>query len=341
MNIIGIAYNTPLEQGAENWESSQDVLDQVEELERAARELGHRPTRIPFTGDLQHFLTDISAKKPDIVFNLCESVNEDPRLISHPAAVLELLGIPFTGSPSMALMLSTDKVISKQLLGANGIRTPDFLVIEDLEELPPIKLKFPVIIKPRYQDASIGIDQESICHSRKELVSRIEIMFRQYGSLLVEEYIAGREFNIALLGYPTPTVLPLAEIDFSSLPEGLHPIVGYKAKWHRDSPEYQSTRRVFPEGLPLFFTFNIKRLSKECFRIFQLRDYGRVDIRVDVRGRVFVLEVNANPCLSSDAGFTAAANKSGLTYVKLIEKILKYSKMRKKDDTHTAASQGR
>lgn len=328
-NEIGIIYNEPLPEGTLNWESSRDVLIQVDAIEQALTGQGHETHRIPFTGDLLGFVKTLQSRSPRLVFNLCESVNEDPGLIGHPAAVLELLGIPFTGSPALALMLSTDKLLTKQLLQANNIRTPNYTHIETPGSASPAKLRFPVIIKPRHQDASIGIDQESICHAKAELVSKVKEMHARYGPLLVEEYIPGREFNIALYGFPEPGILPVAEIDFSGLPDSLFPIVGYRAKWDTSSVEYHNTPRIFPDTLPIYFANTIRTVARDCFRIFMLRDYGRVDIRVDARNITYVLEVNANPCLSPDAGFAAAARQKGIQYPQLIETLVKNTLLRK------------
>lgn len=258
-----------------------------------------------------------------MAFNLCETVGEDPQLAAHPAAVLELMGIPFSGSPSPAIMLTTDKLMTKRLLKANGISTPNYQVYDGAAAFRADALTFPVVVKPRFQDASVGIDQESVFRSGEELNARIGKLFEDFGTLLVEEYIAGREFNISLLGHPAPKTLPAAEIDFSGFPDDLFPIVGYRAKWDTSSVEYQHTARQFPD-LPHALQRDLERTALECFRLFMLRDYGRIDIRVDLAGRIYVLEINANPCLSPDAGFVAAAERGGITYTSMIEHFLDF-----------------
>jgi len=251
-------------------------------------------------------------ERVSMAFNLCESVDEDPQLTWHPAALLELLGIPFTGSPSAAIMLTTDKLLAKRLMTTNGIRTPNYLVYIGQENFNTSTLRFPVIIKPRFEDASIGIDQESIFKEEKTLKSGLKEFSERFGHLLVEEYINGREFNISLLGHPVAKALPVAEINFSSFPEELYPIVGYRAKWEKNSFEYKHTPRVFPADLSQRLQKKLNDTALSCFHLFQLRDYGRVDVRMDSKERIYVLEVNANPCLSPDAGLAAASNKAGM-----------------------------
>jgi D-alanine-D-alanine ligase len=319
---IGVIHNQPIPKGEPNWESSVDVMVQVDAVATALAELGHVPVPLPFTRDLADFVSRLRRAETEVVFNLCESVDEDPRLIGHPAAVLELLGLPFTGSSSLALTLSTDKLLVKRLMAAAGIRSTGFFSYDGGEAPKPLTLNFPLIMKPRWQDASIGIDQESIILSGKGLRKILRDYYQRFGSLLVEEYIEGREFNVSLLGDPLARIMPLAEIDFSGFPPGLFRIVGYRAKWDEESAEYRCTRRVFPDDLSQDLARSLRRAARECFKLFGLRDYGRVDMRVDDRGRVNVLEVNANPCLSPDAGFTAAVARADLGYRGMVGELL-------------------
>ena len=335
---IGIMFNRPAPRGTEFWESSADVLQQVDAVEEALTRLGEHTVRIPFTRDIDKLLVQLRWDKVDMVFNLCESINEDPCLVSHPAALLELLQIPFTGSPALALMLSADKLLSKQLFMANNIRAPKFATYDGGGMVRPVGLRFPVILKPRFQDTSIGIDQNSICRNTRELNQKAQTFHARYGLLLVEEYIDGREFNVSLLGSPDPDILPIGEIDFSRFPADLFPIVGYRAKQDSSAFEFHHTPRRFSNTLPLETFRAMRRTARECFRIFMLMDYGRVAMRVDHRQRVFVLDVNANPCLGPDAGFAAAATQGGKNYPELIDTIIKSVLQRfKKHDSHQTA----
>ena len=319
---VGLLHNEPLPEGAPNWESSADVLIQVAAIETVLAELGHTPLRLPFTRDLTAVLGRITTAKTDCIINLCESVDEDPLLVGHPAAVLELLRLPFSGSTASALLLSTDKAVSKQLLHGAGLPTPGFFLYEGGEVVIPDGLRFPVILKPRFQDASIGIDQESVIPQQALLAEPLRRFHGQYGPILVEEFISGREFNIALMGNAPLRVLPMAEIDFTGLPDHLHRIVGYRAKWEEDSLEYRHTNRVFPNDLSSVLTERLRQLARDCFRLFGLRDYGRIDLRLDEHHEPFVLEVNANPCLSPDAGFAAAARQGSLDYPAMVNELL-------------------
>jgi len=326
--VIGVVHNVPAPAGDAFSEASLDILTQVEAIEKALEDLGYSSIRIPFTRDVSGFIQQMKKSRVKMAINICETVDDDPRFIGHPAAVLELLGIPFSGSPSPALMLTTDKVITKCLLRANGIRTPKYLIYNDVTNFDPHVLRCPVILKPILQDASIGIDQESILKDSRELEEGIKEFFNRFGALLVEEYVAGREFNVSIFGYPSPRVLPLAEIDFSAFPQELYPIVGYRAKWDTSSFEYLHTPRRFPQDLSPVLRQSIERTALECFHLLMLRDYGRVDMRVDDHGQIYVLEVNANPCLTPDAGFAAAVGEAGMTYADMVRELLGFVKHR-------------
>lgn len=326
--IVAILHNQPLPPGAPGWQASRDVLVQVEAVATALAELGCQARPLPVSGEPAALLAALNQSRASMVFNLCESVNEDPTLIGHPAAILELLGLPFTGSPAFSLMLSTDKAASKLLLQGAGLQTPRFILYDGPASLNPVDLRFPLIAKPRFEDASIGIDQDSIFRNRAELVSGAQRLYRQHGPLLIEEYIAGREINVALLGAPDLQVLAIAEIDFSAFPPDLYPIVGYRAKWDEEAFEYQHTPRLFVDDLPAAVLTALHRDVLRCGQIFQLRDYGRVDIRLDADWNIHVLEVNANPCLSPDAGFCAAALHCGIGFTELVGRLLSFMKAR-------------
>ena len=330
---VGIVHKQPASQGHENWEASLDVVAQVEAIEKALEALGHSSVRIPFTRDLHGFTQRFKEQMVDMVFNLCETVDEDPHLLWHAAAVFELLGVSFTGSTSAALMLTTDKLISKRLLQGRQIRTPNYIVYHGSREFSTALLKFPVIVKPRFEDASIGIDQDSIFENDQELREGLKKFLDRFGPLLIEEYIPGREFNLTLLGYPTASILPIGEIDFSAFPENLYPIAGYRAKWDKASFEYHHSPRRFPQDLARSLANKMERVALECFHLFMVRDYGRVDLRVDDHGKIYVLEVNGNPCLSPDAGFAASAQEAGLGYGEMIGMMVDFAMQREKSST--------
>jgi len=308
------------------------VLTQVAAVENALHALNHVSTRIPFTRDVGAFVSAIHKEKVEAVFNLCETVDEDPTLSWHPAALLELMGIPFSGSPSRALLLTADKVLTKQLLSAESIPTPRFLAYKNGVDINSAGLQFPVIVKPQFEDASIGIDQESIFERPDQLLNRIASFSARFGPVLIEEYINGREFNLSVFGFPNARVLPIAEIDFSDFPDTLYAIVGYRAKWDTASFEYRHTPRSFPQTISQDLATRLQHTAMTCFGLLGLRDYGRVDVRVDHQGGIHVLEINANPCLSPDAGLAASFQQTGKDYTALVSELVDFVGQRSGDD---------
>lgn len=329
MKKIGIFYNPPVYEGNQYWLASSDVLLQVDAVEKALQQLGCCTIRIPFSKSVQDTIMGLQDSGVDGVFNLCETVNENALLAGHPAALLELLNISFSGSPSVGITISTDKILTKQVMQASGIGTANYALCDDPDNFVVDHLKFPVILKPRFEDASIGIGQDSIFTD----VTKLKEVLKNHGNsreLFVEEYIEGREFNVSVFGYPRPQVLPIAETDFSTLPKNLYRILTYAAKWDEASVEYSSTIRVFPTHLEKQLAEEIKTVAMKSFRACMLRDYARVDIRVDAQGRIYVLELNANPCITTGMGLPAAVEESGMNYVEMISKLLDFIMQRKK-----------
>lgn len=304
----------------------QDVLVQAEAISLSLLELGHQVSRLPVTLDLTKFERDLDGGKPDIVFNLVETLDGTGRLLHFVPALLERRNVPFTGSGSEGLYITTGKVLAKERLRYAGIPTPGWgtwdgscVVAPDEGFVPPY------IVKPVWEDASVGLDDASIVQSRDDLNRLLREKTGRYGSCFAESFVEGREFNISMLadGTGEVEVLPVAEILFEKYPEGKPRIVGYDAKWEPGSFEYRNTPRTFDfTGGDEALIEKLRLLSRRCWGAFSLRGYARVDFRVDHDSNPWVIEINANPCISPDAGFTAAAARAGIGYAGMIERIV-------------------
>ncbi len=297
-----------------------DVLDQVEVVENALSDLGYSTRREWFDLDLERARKMLISYNPDYVFNLVESVDGTGRLIYLAPALLERLRIPFSGSGAQAIFLTSNKVLTKQFFTYSGIPTGEWFSLDQAERLSPDKR---YIIKPLWEDGSVGISEDGVFRGGDPaLMDYIANLNRE--DYFIEEYIHGREFNISILGGPSgPRVLSPAEIRFIDFPEGKPHILGYSSKWEEDSFEYIHTVRSFDfpasdQGL----LDSVSELALKCWQVFDLKGYVRVDIRVDHAGRPHVLEINANPCISPDAGFYAACRQSGLSFNEVIAAIL-------------------
>ncbi len=305
----------------------QDVLSQVRAVGDVLKTMGYAPVPLGLTLDLTAIQEAVRVFSPRFVFNLVESLEGVGRMIHLVPSVLESWGIPFTGAPADALYQTSNKAVSKRLLEGAGLPTPEAVFQEDDPTGPLPGRESGYIIKSIWEHASIGIEEDSVVFisDRKALLRAMAVRKKALGGNgFAERYIQGREFNLSLLGSSKgPVLLPPAEIRFEGYPPEKRKIVGYRAKWDTESFEYQHTPRSFEfpsEDGPLLR--RLGELSRKCWRLFGIRGYARVDFRVDENHQPWILEVNANPCLSPDAGFAAAAARAGLVFPEVVEKIV-------------------
>jgi len=312
----------------------QDVLVQAEAVSRVLQESGHEICQISCNLDLAGIKGQLESMRPDIVFNLVESLGGEERLIHLFPGLLDIMGIPYTGSHSEAIFLTTHKVLSKDRMSLANLPTPAWIgpypydvpsMHHNNPDIPFKKMRW--IIKSLRDHGSLGLDDSNIVSGKTE--DQLNGILKKRasnlgGACFAEEFIHGREFNISIIGGPDgPVVLPPAEIVFEGFEKGKPAIVGYKAKWETETFEYENTPRTFDfkeSDQPLLFT--LKSLALRCWNLFGLKGYARVDFRVDEMGRPWILEINCNPCLNPDGGFPAAVMQSGLTYAGMIERII-------------------
>lgn len=303
----------------------QDVLVQADIVSRALAELGYETLSVPVSLDFAGLVDQLNRVQPDFVFNLVESISGQGRLIHMAPSLLDYLNIPYTGAGTEAVFLTSNKLLAKQMLRQGGLATPAWRPPAGTSAGPFVPGLY--VIKSVWEHASVGLDEHAVIQARKAadleemMSSRREALG---GTCFAEAFIEGREFNLSLLAGPEdPEVLPPAEIRFDDFPPDKIRMVGYRAKWQEDSFEYHHTQRSFdfPEkDLPLLQI--LTELSVRCWRLFSLKGYARVDFRVDESGQPWILEVNTNPCLSPDGGFHAAAERAGLTFNRVIKRII-------------------
>lgn len=302
----------------------QDVLAQVEAVSQSIRELGFLPKAMPVSLDLKGSLARVKQFHPDFVFNLVESLGGVGRFAHFVPTLLDYLNIPYSGGASYCIYQTTDKLLTKRLLAQAGIATPGWWSPKMSTE-PAFSP--PYIIKPAWEDASVGIDADSVIYEAGSLQKSLQSRMNHYGECFVEAFIAGREFNISLLASDDGVeVLPPAEMLFINFPQGKPEIVDYAAKWDEASFEFINTVRTFKfseKDSPLLA--QLQEISRQCWHLFECRGYVRVDFRVDRMNQPWVLEVNANPCISPDSGFVAALNSAGYSYTQMVERVLRAS----------------
>ena len=326
MKVV-ILYDRIVEEGGSP--DQRDVIEQAKAVREALTDLGFESTTLSFSFDLKSFLDSVRNLRPDLVFNLVESVEGHGRFLHLASSILDILGIPYSGSPTDALYLTTNKLLTKKILAPAGIKTPRSLSEDELLKGAG-RVEGLYIIKSVWEHASVGLDEDSVLSvaGPGQLLSELRLRKEKTGGeYFAEEYIEGREFNVSLLAFRTgPEVLPPAEMKFDDYPPEKKKVVGYRAKWEDASFESLHTRRSFDfERSDRALLHQLRDISKRCWQIFGLRGYARVDFRVDEEGQPWVLEINANPCLSPDAGFMAAAAKAGLDYKQVVRRIIQDS----------------
>jgi D-alanine-D-alanine ligase len=331
---VTILYNEPLDP---HDPAERDVVVQRDFVAEALRASGHTVETLKATLNLEGVHRTLTQSRPDVVFNLVEALAGTDRLMPLATVLLDSLSLPYTGCDTRSILHTSNKLQAKQTLDRAKLPTPLWfsadVSMSDLLAIDGVGLGAwddPArwIIKPIWEHASLGMTDAAVVSppSAKEVLRYVTQQSGETGRPhFAEQYIAGREFNLSLLANPgrAPTVLPPAEIDFSAFPPDKPRIVGQAAKWDVDSFEYQQTPRTFDfaeDDQPLLA--ELSRLAIECWRLFELRGYARVDFRVDADGQAWILEINANPCLSPDAGFAAALEQSGMTSHQAITRIL-------------------
>ena len=315
---------------------ARDVIDQADAVARALEALGHRVCRRACTLNLAALHNTLRHGKIDGVFNLVESISGQGRLIHLPLFGLDALGMPYTGARAETMLLTSNKILAKQWMTAAGISTPAWVgpwpgPDPTFERAPSRRGAW--IIKSVWEHASIGLGPHSLVEDAvaADVFPMLESRAGQLGgACFAERFIAGREFNLSLLaGSEGPEVLPPAEIVFEGYTEDMPRIVDYRAKWDTAAFEYHHTPRRFDfDAADRDLLTRLAAGARQCWDQFQLRGYARVDFRVDEAGRLWVLEINANPCLAPDAGFAAALERAGISYADAVARILEDSGMR-------------
>ncbi len=293
--------------------SEESVAGMAQQAHDAVRALGIDATLIPLQRSLLNFLGRVRELNPDALINLCEGYFGRPQWESNVAGIFELLGLSYTGNGAKTLAICQDKFKAKAVLKAAGLPTAPAQLLLTGDE--PLELRFPLIVKPNAEDASLGIYPDSVVREEGALRRQVRRCLENYGPpVLVEAYIDGREFNVSVMENGETTPLPVSEIDFSAMPKDMPRILGYEAKWFEDDPLYQKTPPVCPAVLDDETRVKLQGLAATAFRTMGCRDYARVDFRMDAKGRPFILEVNPNPDISTNAGFARALKAAGIEY---------------------------
>jgi D-alanine-D-alanine ligase len=290
------------------------VLDPVNQIGDLLASLKHRVTRVAVRDDLK-WLDHV--RRADLVVNLCEGIGGVSRWEPMVTGTMELAGVAFTGAGSWTTTICHNKNVVNALLQAAGLPIPRWAM--PVNGRVPADFPLPAIVKPAAEDASVGIDQASVVRTHRQLRQRVTQIEKDYGPAMVQQYVAGREFAVGILG---STVLPLSEIDFSGMPGGSWPILSFDAKWTTGCAEDVGSRPVCPARIAPPVARQLRAVALSAWRAVRGQGYGRVDLRLDEADQPWILEVNPNPDISDDAGLSRMAQVAGLSYDDLILRMV-------------------
>ena len=306
-----------LDLGTVEWKTEFDVTSTLVNM-------GHDLHVLGLKDDLGLIRQAVDQFKPHIAFNLMEAFHEVGAFDMNVVSYLELIRLPYTGCNPRGMVLSRDKALSKKLMAYHRIPVPEFAVFRrGLAIKRPRRLKFPVIVKSLTQEASIGISQASVVEDDTKLRERVQFVHDSVATdAIAERFIEGRELYVGVIGNERLQVFPVWEMEFSKMPEGVHRIATDRVKW---SVKYQnkhgiktSEAKKLPDGM----AEAIKRLAKRVYRTLEMSGYARMDIRMDGNGKTHVLEANANPQLAFGEDFAESAERAGIPYADLLQRIL-------------------
>ncbi len=314
---IVVAYNSylPLKNRAREAASEKAIAVAARQAAAALKEAGwHKTALLPIADNLQEACRRLSRLKPLALVNLCEGFRGQPQLEAQMAGLWELLNFPYTGNRARALQLCQNKYQTKLLLSSIGVRVPKAWLATTENDIPQT-VPWPLIVKPVAEDGGIGIYARSVVHDRSDLAAQIRRITRRYAQpALVEQYIEGREFNVAVIERPELAVLPVTEILFKNLKSGLPHLVGFQAKWQEQHFYYRKTVPQCPADLAPRLTAELQQAALRAWTIAGLRGYARFDVRLDQRGRFWFLEINPNPDTSRGAGLARALEAADIAY---------------------------
>src|SRR3989338_7269859 len=304
-----LLYNILIGDGKEDEELNavDQVRTEIAAVRNALKDCGYTVRTMGLRYLSAKVITEIDEVNPDFIFNLVESVYAQSRTEMYIAGLFELLKIPYTGSPPLALGLALNKLKTKQILRAASIPVPPSVIAIPGESPNFETLTPPYIIKPIREDGSSGISPASVTDDLKEVKEKITYIHETFHQpALIEEFIDGREFNVSVIGNNPPRMLAVAEIDFSKMPKKEPRIVSYEAKWRPQSPQYIGTEVICPAEIDSYLRARIEKIALKSYKELGCRDYARIDIRLGEGRRLYVIEVNTNPDIAPESGVVKA-----------------------------------
>jgi D-alanine-D-alanine ligase len=300
------------------WRTEYDVLTTVrDKLEHDVHVLGVKD-------DLAGIKQANEEFKPHIAFNLLEAFHEVGTFDQNVVAYLELLRLSYTGCNPRGMLLARDKALSKKLLHYHRIPVPEFAVVRvGRKPKLPARFKFPVIVKSLTQEASIGISQASVIEDEAKLKERVQFIHDSIKTdAIIEEFIEGRELYLGVLGNQRLQVFPVWEMTFAHMPDDQHRIATERVKWNAKYQKRMGIKTAEARDMSPEMVAKVQHIARRVYQTLEMSGYGRIDMRVDAEGRVYVLEANPNPQIARKEDFADAAERAGIDYPTLLQRIL-------------------
>ncbi len=302
----------------DDWKTEANVLE-------ALRELGHTTEHLAIFDNLDVLEQKLQAFEPDVIFNLADQFKNNRAFDQHIVSFLAMRGVPFTGCGSTGLTLCKHKAISKKILSYHRIHTAAFVTIARGKRIArPKQLKFPILVKPLKEEASLGISQASFVETDEQFNERVQFIHEKYDNdVIAEEYITGRELYVSLFGNHRLQVLPIRELVFREVPPDEPKIATYRAKWDEEYRKRWGLQNQFAEGIDPAVIANIERVCKRIYHLLTIDGYARIDLRLTPKNEVYFIEGNPNPILAADEDFAQSALKAGLSYPQMIDRLIR------------------
>src|SRR5438045_4359224 len=303
----------------EDWKTEASVM-------KALGALGHTAEHLALSDDLDLLRQKLASFAPDVLFNLADEFKSNRGFDQNIVSLLEMQGVAFTGCGATGLLLCKHKGSSKKILGYHRFHVPSFVVISRRQRITrPKQLKFPILVKPVKEEASYGISQASFVETEEQFRDRVAFIHERHDAdVIAEEYIVGRELYVSLIGNLQLTVFPIRELVFKEVPPDAPKIATYSAKWDEVYRKRWGVQNRFAEELDPAVIARIERMCKRIYRLLTIDGYARIDLRLTPSNEVYFIEANPNPILAEDEDFALAAEKAGLAYAELIERIIQH-----------------
>jgi D-alanine-D-alanine ligase len=292
---------------------------------KALEQLGYRTEYLAIFDDLDLVQQKLQQFEPDVIFNLADQFKNNRAFDQNIVSFLAMREVAFTGCGSTGLTLCKHKAISKKILGYHRIHTPEFVTIARGKRIArPKRLKFPILVKPLKEEASLGISQASFVETDEQFKERVQFIHDKYDNdVIAEEYIEGRELYVSVLGNHKLEVFPIRELVFREVPPDEPKIATYKAKWDEDYRKRWGLDNKDAEGLEPAVIASIQKTCKRIYHLLTIDGYARLDLRLTKDNKVYFIEANPNPILAQDEDFAQSASKAGVSYPQLIERIIR------------------